>query len=98
MNPKVDRYVDFIRKVFPEVNAGPLRGYYPVLDRYVKYSEHGTIIRGKSDSPFGNLIIEFEKVLDERRLEKAVGQLRRYIAALWLFNLREGRGEVISLL
>ena len=45
MNPKVDRYVDFIRKVFPEVNAGPLRGYYPVLDRYVKYSGHGRIIK-----------------------------------------------------
>ncbi|MEM4467103.1 MAG: N-6 DNA methylase [Nitrososphaerota archaeon] len=88
---KADRFVDFIRRVFHGVDVGPLGGYYPDLDRYVKYSGHGRIIRGKPDSLFGNLVIEFERALDERHLEEAVDQLRRYIAALW--SIQSERGQ-----
>lgn len=51
---KADRFVDFIRRVFHGVDVGPLGGYYPDLDRYVKYSGHGRIIKGK------NLILSLE--------------------------------------
>lgn len=80
---KADRFRDFIRRAFPEIDVGPLGGYYPELEKYVKYSDRGSLIRGKPDSLFGSLIIEFENVLDENNLKDAEDQLRKYIAALW---------------
>ncbi len=80
---RADRFRDFIRKAFPNIDVGHLGGFYPELEKYVKYSGSGSLIRGKPDSLFGSLVIEFESVLDDRRLEEAEAQLRRYVAALW---------------
>lgn len=88
---KADRFRDFIRRAFPEVEIGPLGGYYPDLERYVRYSGCGRVIKGKPDSLFGSLVMEFEKILDERHLEEAVDQLRRYIASLWSLQFERGQ-------
>jgi hypothetical protein len=88
---KADRFRDFIRKLFPDIGVGSLGGFYPELEKYVKYSGRGSFIAGKPDSLFGSLIIEFENVLDDRRRKEAEEQLRRYIAALW--SIQASRGQ-----
>ena len=88
---RADRFRDFIRKAFPNIDVGHLGGFYPELEKYVKYSGSGSLIRGKPDSLFGSLVIEFESVLDDRRLEEAEAQLRRYVAALW--SMQAARGQ-----
>ena len=88
---KADRFRSFIRRAFPEIEVSHLGGYYPELEKFVKYSKRGRVIRGRPDSLFGSLIIEFEKELDSRRLEEAKSQLRRYIAALWSIQAERGQ-------
>jgi len=96
---KADRFRDFIRRAFPEINFESLSGFYPEINKYVRYLGHGHLIRGKPDSLFGNLIIEFENVLDDRHLEEAEGQLRKYAAALWSIQAERGqkRGRLTAL-
>ncbi|MDW7985795.1 MAG: N-6 DNA methylase [Nitrososphaerota archaeon] len=92
---KADRFRDFIRRAFPEIDVGFLGGFYPDLEKYVKYIGHGRVVRGRPDSLFGNLIIEFEKTLDDKHLEEAENQLKKYVAGLWSIQAerRQKRGK-----
>jgi len=96
---KADRFRDFIRSAFPATNFESLSGFYPEINKYVRYLGHGHLIRGKPDSLFGNLIIEFENILDDKHLEEAEGQLRKYAAALWSIQAERGqkRGKLTAL-
>jgi methylase of polypeptide subunit release factors len=96
---KADRFRDFVRRAFPEIDVGSIGGFYPELEKYVKYWGHGRLIKGRPDSLFGNLLIEFENVLDDRHLEEAESQLRKYIAALWSLQAERGqkRGRFTAL-
>ncbi|RLI40687.1 hypothetical protein DRO64_08635, partial [Candidatus Bathyarchaeota archaeon] len=88
---KADRFRDFIRRAFPEIDVGHLGGYYPELEKYIKYSRRGRVIKGRPDSLFGSLVIEFERVLDDKHLREAQDQLKRYIAALWSIQAERGQ-------
>jgi SAM-dependent methyltransferase len=96
---KADRFRDFVRRAFPEIDVGSIGGFYPELEKYVKYWGHGRLIKGRPDSLFGNLVIEFENVLDDRHPEEAENQLRKYIAALWSLQAERGqkRGRLTAL-
>lgn len=97
---KADRFRDFVRRVFPEINVDSIGGFYPELEKYVRYRGHGRLIKGRPDSLFGNLIIEFENILDDRHLKEAESQLRKYIAAIWSLQAerkqKRGRFTVLA--
>ena len=76
-------FLEFIRKVFPEVN----RDRIPYLEEYLR-TEQGdaesiVVIRGRADAVFGNLILEFKDELSENKLEIAKEELRRYCYTIW---------------
>jgi len=56
--------------------------YLAGMEKYVRTHQKDRILRGEIDNLFGNLVIEFERDLDEK-LPEAQGQLRKYIACLW---------------
>lgn len=68
---KADLFRDFVRRVFPDTVFGSIGGFYPELEKCLKVSAGGRMIRGRADSLFGNLIMEFESELDERHLREA---------------------------
>ncbi|MEM2173285.1 MAG: N-6 DNA methylase [Thermoproteota archaeon] len=88
---RADRFRDFIRKTFPEVEVGSVRGYYPELEKYLKWVGVGQVVKGRADSLFGSLVLEFESILDESHEEEAKKQLRRYISIIWSIQAERGQ-------
>lgn len=88
---KADRFRDFIRRVFPKADVGSISGFYPDIDKFVKFAKAGFLVKGRPDSLFGNLIIEFEPELDEAHVKESSEQLQRYTAAIWAIHA--GRGQ-----
>ena len=80
---KADRFRDFIREIFPSTDVGALSGFYPNLEQYLKVARRGFLVKGRADSLFGNLVIEFEPELDKAHIDESSEQLRRYTAAIW---------------
>ena len=78
---RADRFRDFVRRAFPNIEVDSLRGFYPELEKYLKAP--GAAVRGRADSLFGSLLIEFESVLDVSHKSEAKEQLSRYITAIW---------------
>jgi hypothetical protein len=76
-------FLEFVRKIFGSLNADYAERMMPELEKFVKVNQGTVIIRGRIDALLGNLIIEFERELDEYGKEEAEGQLKRYFAALW---------------
>ena len=88
---KADRFRDFIRQVFPEADVGSLQGFYPDIDKFVKFAKAGFLVRGRPDSLFGNLVIEFEPELDDAHMKESYEQLQRYTAAIWAIHAERGQ-------
>jgi methylase of polypeptide subunit release factors len=66
--------------------------YVAGVETFVKVRQKDTIIRGKADELFGNVIIEFERDLSSPAKEaEAQEQLRKYVACLWAQEPRERR-------
>jgi hypothetical protein len=88
---RADRFRDFIRRAFPEAEVGSVKGYYPELEKYLKWIGAGQVVKGRADSLFGSLVLEFESVLDGPREEEAREQLRRYISIIWSGRAERGQ-------
>ncbi|MEM4302893.1 MAG: N-6 DNA methylase, partial [Candidatus Caldarchaeum sp.] len=95
---RADRFRDFVRKVFPDVEVGGIRGFYPGLERYLKTVGVGQVVRGRADALFGSLVVEFESVLDKAHEDKAREQLSKYVVAIWSAqaDLGQPRGRLTA--
>lgn len=94
---RADRFRDFIREVFPSTDVGALNGFYPELEHYMKMARPGYVVKGRADSLFGNLIIEFEPELDKAHIDESSEQLRRYTAIIWgMFGERGQRHQRLT--
>jgi len=80
---RADRFRDFVRKVFPQVEAGGIKGFFPELEKYFKISDAGQVVRGRADALFGSLLLEFEPILDDAHVKEAKDQLTKYVAGIW---------------
>lgn len=76
-------FLEFSRGVFKEINADYLDKLFPVLEKHVRGTAKTLVVKGRIDAFLGNLIIEFKKNLDEKSLQEAESELRRYISVLW---------------
>lgn len=74
---KAQRFLIFLKDLFEDVNAGFVEDYLHGVERFVSVKKKDIILRGKIDTLYGNLIIEFEKDL-RKSLDEATAQLRRY--------------------
>lgn len=58
--------------------------YVGGIEKWVSDTKTGGVLRGRADALFGNLIVEFERDLnDAAKLTEAREQLRRYAAIQW---------------
>jgi len=80
---RADRFRDFVRKVFPQVEAGGVKGFFPELEKYIKIGDTGQVVRGRADALFGSLLLEFEPILDDAHVKEAKDQLTKYVAGIW---------------
>ncbi|MEW6214681.1 MAG: hypothetical protein AB1478_05680, partial [Nitrospirota bacterium] len=78
---KAQRFLILLKDVFGDVNAGFVEDYLHGVEKYISVREKDIILRGRIDTLYGNLIIEFEKDL-RRSLEEAKTQLEKYISYL----------------
>lgn len=78
---KAQRFLILLRDVFGDVNAGFVEDYLHGVEKYVSVKQKDIILRGRIDTLYGNLIIEFEKDL-RKSLDEAVEQLKRYTSYL----------------
>ncbi len=78
---KSHRFATFLNDLFG-VQPGFIEDYVSGVEKYVKAERKDRVLRGRVDNLFGNLVIEFERDLNEMRAE-AEEQLRRYVACLW---------------
>jgi hypothetical protein len=80
---KSHRFTLLLDKLFG-LQPGFIEDYVAGVERYVKVRQKDTILRGKADELFGNVVIEFERDLTARgKQAEAEGQLRKYVACLW---------------
>jgi hypothetical protein len=96
---RADRFRDFIREAFPKIEVGSLKGFYPELEKYLKTMGAGQVVKGRADSLFGNLVIEFEGTLDASHESEAKEQLCRYVFAIWSnqADLGQTRGKLTAI-
>ena len=71
-----------VKDLFEKIEPQFIEDYSRGIEKYVKSREKDIVIRGRIDSFYGNLIIEFEKNLS-KTLSEAEDQLKRYVACLW---------------
>lgn len=75
-------FLEFIRKVFHDINADYAERLFPDLEKYIRYKQGVIVTKGRIDALLGNLIIEFETDLN-LKLDEAKDQLKHYVAILW---------------
>src|SRR4030043_1019324 len=78
---KAQRFLIFLRDVFGDVNAGFIEDYLHGVEKYVSVKNKDILLKGRIDTLYGNLIIEFENDL-RKKLDDAVDQLKRYTSYL----------------
>lgn len=78
---KAQRFLMFLKDVFGDVNAGFVEDYLHGVEKYISVKQKDIILRGRIDTLYGNLIIEFEKDL-RKSLAEALEQLKRYTSYL----------------
>lgn len=76
-------FLEFSRGVFKQINADYLEKLFPVLEKHLTTKAKTLIVKGRIDAFLGNLIIEFKKALDQKSLDEAESELRRYVSILW---------------
>lgn len=75
---KAQRFLILLKDVFGDVNAGFIEDYLQGVEKYISIKKKDIILRGRIDTLYGNLVIEFERDL-RRNLEEAKSQLEKYI-------------------
>lgn len=78
---KAQRFLILLKDVFGDVNAGFVEDYLHGVEKYISVKQKDIIFRGRIDTLYGNLIIEFEKDL-RKSLDEAKEQLKRYTSYL----------------
>ena len=79
---KAQRFLIFLKDVFGDVNAGFIEDYLQGVEKYVSVKNKDILLKGRIDTLYGNLIIEFEKDL-QKTLDEACDQLKRYTSCLF---------------
>jgi hypothetical protein len=79
---KAQRFLIFLKDVFGDVNAGFIEDYLQGVEKYVSVKNKDILLKGRIDTLYGNLIIEFEKDL-RKTLGEACDQLKRYTSCLF---------------
>lgn len=79
---KAQRFLIFLKDVFGDVNAGFIEDYLHGVEKYVSVKNKDILLKGRIDTLYGNLIIEFEKDL-RKTLDAACNQLKRYASYLF---------------
>lgn len=82
------RFSHLIKDLFEEVEPQFIEEYSQGVEKFVESKQKDLIIRGRIDSFYGNLIIEFEKDL-AKTLSGAEEQLKRYASCLWQESMCE---------
>ncbi len=78
---KAQRFLILLKDVFGDVSAGFAEDYLRGVEKYVSIKQKDIILKGRIDTLYGNLIIEFEKDL-RKNLNDAQEQLKRYTSYL----------------
>lgn len=72
--------------------------YVGGIEQWVSNHKKGGVLRGRADALFGNLIVEFERDLnDAAKLAEAREQLRRYAAIQWNNENPDTRTQYLGL-
>lgn len=71
---KAQRFLILLKDVFGDVNAGFIEDYLHGVEKYISVKKKDIILRGRIDTLYGNLVIEFERDL-RRNLEEAAESL-----------------------
>lgn len=79
---KAQRFLILLKDTFGDVNADFVEDYLHGVEKYVSVKKKDIILRGRIDTLYGNLIIEFEKDL-RKTLNEAQEQLKRYTSYLF---------------
>lgn len=79
---RCQRFLLLLRDLFGEAKAGFVEEYLQGMEKYVRVKQKDILLRGRIDTLYGNLVIEFEADLG-KSLAEAKEQLRKYTACLW---------------
>jgi methylase of polypeptide subunit release factors len=79
---KAQRFLIFLKDVFGDINAGFIEDYLHGVEKYVSVKNKDILLKGRIDTLYGNLIIEFEKDL-RKTLDEACNQLKQYTSYLF---------------
>ena len=78
------RFTLLLRDLFGDIHPRFIEEYLGGVEKSLRASQTDLVLRGRADALFGNVVVEFERDLtDRRRMEEAREQLRRYTAILW---------------
>lgn len=69
---------------------GFIESYVSGIEKHIKVAKKDRLLKGRADSLFGNVVIEFEKNI-KATLAEALEQLQRYVAILWSQEPPEAR-------
>jgi len=78
---KAQRFLILLKDLFGDVNAGFVEDYLRGVEKYVSIKHKDIVLKGRIDTLYGNLIIEFESDL-RKKLDEAISQLKRYASCL----------------
>jgi hypothetical protein len=76
------RFAMFLQEILGIPEPAFIDTYASGIEKTVRVREKDRIVRGEVDCLFGNVIIEFESRIPEKKRE-AEEQLRRYVSILW---------------
>lgn len=78
------RFTLLLRDLFGDIHPRFIEEYLGGVEKSLRAPQTDLVLRGRADALFGNVVVEFERDLtDRRRMEEAREQLRRYTAILW---------------
>jgi len=79
-----------------EIEPDFIENYLKGIEKHIKTKEKDRILRGRADNLFGNVIIEFERDINNSKIE-AEEQLKKYTAFSWSNELPEKRTPYICI-
>lgn len=79
------------------VQTGFIEDYVTGIEKFLKTRQKDRVLKGRVDELFGNLVIEFERILDDEHLQEAQDQLKKYIAILWSLENPDLRTPYIAI-
>jgi len=92
------RFTLLLRDLFGDVHPRFIEEYLGGVEKPLRAPQTDLVLRGRADALFGNVVVEFERDLtDRRRMEEAQGQLRRYVATLWSEESPDARAPYLCI-